>query len=90
LYATEIEDKVVVVGLAKDGPAQRADLRTGDVVLTAGGAEVSDLAGLYRRVWGLGPAGVEVPLSIYRDGKTFEAKIKSSDRNRHLKAPRMH
>ena len=28
LYATEIEDKVVIVGLAKDGPAQKADLRT--------------------------------------------------------------
>jgi hypothetical protein len=29
-------------------------------------------------------------MSIYRDGKTFEAKVKSSDRNRHLKAPRLH
>ena len=38
LYATEIEDKLIVVGLAKDGPAQRADLRTGDVLLTVGGA----------------------------------------------------
>jgi S1-C subfamily serine protease len=90
LYATAIEDKIVIVGLAKDGPAQRAELRTGDVVLSVGGAEVSDLGGLYRRVWGLGAAGVDVPVSIYRDGKTFDARIKSSDRNRHLKAPRLH
>ena len=42
LYATEIEDKLIVVGLAKDGPAQRADLRTGDVLLSVGGQEVRD------------------------------------------------
>ena len=90
LYATEIEDKVVVVGLAKDGPAQRADLRTGDVVLSVGGAEVKNLAELYRKVWSLGAAGTEVPLNIYRDGKSFAARVKSSDRNRFLKAPRLH
>ena len=33
LYATAIENRVVVVGLAKDGPSQKADLRTGDVLL---------------------------------------------------------
>ena len=49
LYATEIEDKIVVVGLARGAPAQKAGLKTGDVVLSVGGAEVSDLAGLYRR-----------------------------------------
>ncbi len=90
LYATEIEDKVVVVGLAKNGPAQRADLRTGDVVLSVGDDDVSDLAGLYRKVWSMGVSGVEVPLSIYRDGKTFDARIKSGDRQRFLKAPRLH
>ena len=90
LYATEIEDKLIVVGLAKDGPAQRADLRTGDVLLQVGGEEVRTLAGLYRRIWGLGAAGVEIPMSIYRDGKSFETKVKSSDRNRHMKVPKMH
>jgi S1-C subfamily serine protease len=90
LYATEIQGKVVIVGLAKDGPAQRADLHTGDVVLSVGGTEISDLAGLYRKVWSLGTAGVEVPLSIYRDGKSFGAIVKSSDRNRFLKTPRLH
>jgi S1-C subfamily serine protease len=90
LYATEIEDKVVVVGLAKDGPAQRADLHTGDVVLSVAGAEVNGLAELYRKVWALGAAGTDVPVSIYRDGKSFATRIKSSDRNRFLKAPKLH
>ena len=80
LYATEVEDRVVVVGLANRGPAQRADLRTGDVVLAVGGTEVSDLAGLFRKIWSLGHAGVEVPLTIYRDGKTLELRVASADR----------
>src|SRR5262252_2062188 len=90
LYATEIEDKIVVVGLAKGGPAQKAGLNTGDVVLSVGGAEVSDLATLYRRIWSRGAAGVDIPLTIYREGRTFEQTVASSDRNRFFKAPSLH
>ena len=52
--------------------------------------EVSDLAGLFRRVWALGQAGVEVPLLINRDGKTFELRVRPSDRRRFLKGPVLH
>jgi S1-C subfamily serine protease len=90
LYATEIEDKIVVVGLARGGPAQKAGLNTGDVVLSVGGTEVRDLAGLYRRIWARGAAGVDVPLTIYREGRTFEQNVVSSDRNRFFKAPSLH
>jgi len=90
LYASEIEDRVVIVGLATNGPAQRAKLRPGDVVLGVAGMEVSGLAALFRRIWSLGNAGVEVPLLIYRDGRTFELRITSGDRNRFLKGPSLH
>jgi len=90
LYATAIENRIVVVGLAKDGPAQKADLRTGDVLLSVAGGEVHDLAAFYRRVWSLGPAGIDIPISVYRDGKTIETRLKSGDRARFLKAPKLH
>jgi S1-C subfamily serine protease len=51
---------------------------------------VRELAGLYRKVWSLGAAGIEIPITIYRDGKTIETRIKSGDRNRFLKAPKLH
>ena len=76
LYATEVENRLVVVGLADRGPAKRADLRTGDIVLAVAGSEVRDLAGLFRRIWAQGEAGVEVPLTIYRDGHTMELRVK--------------
>jgi S1-C subfamily serine protease len=90
LYATEVNDRVVVVGMSSRGPARKADLRTGDVVLAVGGTEVSDLAGLFRRIWATGNAGVEVPLTVYRDGRTLELRIPSADRRKFLKAPRLH
>jgi S1-C subfamily serine protease len=90
VYSTEIEDKVVVVGIAPKGPASRAELKTGDVVLSVAGENVSTLAGFYRKVWGLGSAGAEVPLTLYREGVTFDVRVNSSDRAKFLKAPRMH
>jgi S1-C subfamily serine protease len=90
LYSTEIEDKVVAVGIAPKGPAARAELKTGDVVLAVKGQKVTTLGGFYRRVWALGQAGVEVPLTLYREGVTFDVRVNSSDRAKFLKAPRMH
>jgi S1-C subfamily serine protease len=89
-YVTEIEDRAVVVGLASGGPAQKAKLQTGDIVLSVAGTPVSDLVGLFRGIWALGEAGVEVPLSVFRDGRTFEVRVASSDRNRFLKSPSLH
>src|SRR5215471_13900709 len=90
LYSTEIEDKIVVVGIAPKGPAARAEIKTGDVVVAVKGDRVSTLAGFYRKVWALGRAGVEVPLTLYREGDTFDVRVNSSDRAKFLKGPRLH
>ena len=90
LFATEMEDRIVIVGVANGGPAQRANLQTGDIVLAVAGEEVSDLAGLFRRIWSLGQAGVEVPLLVYREGRTITLRVRSADRNRFLKSPSLH
>jgi len=90
LYATEVEDRLVIVGLADRGPAKQADLRTGDIVLSVAGKDVRDLAGFFRRIWSQGQAGVEIPLSIYRDGETLQLRIKSGERSRFLKGPSLH
>jgi S1-C subfamily serine protease len=90
LYSTEIEDKIVVVGIAPKGPAARAEIKTGDVVVAVKGDRVSTLASFYRKVWSLGRAGVEVPLTLYREGVTFDVRVNSSDRAKFLKGPRLH
>jgi S1-C subfamily serine protease len=90
LYSTEIEDKIVVVGIAPKGPAARAEIKTGDVVVAVQGERISTLAAFYRKVWSLGGAGVEVPLTLYREGVTFDVRVNSSDRAKFLKGPRLH
>ena len=90
VYSTEIEDKIVVVGIAPKGPAARAELKSGDVILAVKGEKVSTLGQFYRNVWTLGNAGVEVPLTLYRDGVTFDVSVNSSDRAKFLRTPRLH
>ena len=90
LYAAEVENRLVVAGLANKGPAQKADLRIGDLVVAVGGKEVGGLAPMFRSIWALGNAGVEVPLTLHRDGVTFDVRVNSSDRNKFYRAPRMH
>ena len=41
MYSTEIENRVVVVGIAGKGPAARAELKAGDVILAVKGEKIS-------------------------------------------------
>jgi len=90
VYATEVEDKVVLMGVADRSPAKRAQLRAGDVILSVGGAPVDTLGGFFKRLWALGVAGVEAPLTILREGRTLDVLVVSADRNRIANSPRLH
>jgi S1-C subfamily serine protease len=90
IYATEIDHRIVLMGLAGKGPAQLADLKVGDVVVSVADETVNDLAKFFRKIWSLGHAGVEVPLKIWREGRTFDVRVASGDRNRFLKGPSLH
>jgi S1-C subfamily serine protease len=90
MYASEAEDTVFVAGVASGGPAERAGIKPGDFVLEVAGARVNDLAGTFRRVWAVGPAGSDIPLTIARDGSLQRITIRSADRTDFLKKPRLH
>jgi S1-C subfamily serine protease len=90
MYTHEIENRVVVVGIAGKGPAARAELKAGDVILAVRGEKITSQIGFYRKLWSLGPAGVDVPLTVYHEGVTFDVVLTSTDRAKLLKAPRLH
>lgn len=90
LYAAEVDDHIVIAGISGRGPAAKADLRQGDIVLKVGGSEVTGLANLFRKIWSLGEAGVEVPMTVARDGAAIELRVASGDRNSFLKGPSLH
>lgn len=76
----EARGRLVVSRVSADSPAERAGVRAGDVVLGVGATPVKTHAELYRSVWALGPAGVEVPLKVLQDGDTKDLLVKSIDR----------
>jgi S1-C subfamily serine protease len=90
MYTTEIDSKVVVIGISAKGPAARAELKTGDIVLAVKGERISSQTAFYRKLWALGAAGVDVPLTVYHEGVTFDVVLTSTDRAKLLKGPRLH
>ena len=90
LYATEAGAKLVIAGLAPGGPAERAGLQVGDIVVEASGAKPSSLADLFRRIWAAGSAGAQVRLKVVREGKFVDVKVVSADRTDFLKKPHLH
>jgi S1-C subfamily serine protease len=79
---------VVVVDVSADGPAARAEVRGGDIILAVAGQPVNDLAGFYRQLWKLGPAGVTAPLRLKREDDVFDLEIRTVDRAAKLKKRR--
>jgi S1-C subfamily serine protease len=90
MYTTDAGPRPVVAGLAPGGPAEKAGLRVGDAILEVAGQKPAGLADLFRRIWRLGSAGVEVPLKIARDGLISEKAVRSGDRADFLKKPHLH
>ncbi len=84
------EGKLVVGKLSPGGPAQRAGVQVGDMVLGVGALHVHGLAELFRAVWRLGAAGVDVPLTLSRAGDVLHITVKSADRSDFLKKPKLH
>ncbi len=90
VLAQEIDGSVVIIGTAGEGPARRAGLHEGDIVLAVDGVEVESLADFYRSLWALGPPGVDAPLTLDREGDVFEVRITSRDRKSYLKTAKYH
>jgi len=90
MYTTELNGQLVVHGLARGGPADRAGVRLGDAVLEVAGRRVATLSELFRNVWRLGPIGTEVPLTLAHKGAVKRIQIRSGDRSDYLKKPQLH
>ena len=90
IYAAEMDGHLVIGGLAPGGPAERAGVKLGDLVLEVGGEPVAGLAVMFRRIWSAGPAGSGVTLTLSRRGASSKLQIRSADRSDFLKKPRLH
>ena len=80
LATEELHGHLLVTRVSPEGPADKAGVRNGDIVVGVGADAVKSHEELYRRVWGLGAAGVEVPLKILQGVDLRELRVRSIDR----------
>ena len=88
IFSQDVGNRVMVLDVSEGGPAARAEVRRGDVVLAVAGQPVTDLADLYVKLWALGPPGVTAPLRLMREGDVFDVDIRTIDRASRLKKRR--
>lgn len=85
LYTEELRGHLFVSRVAPEGPSAMAGLKAEDIILAVKGTPVSSQADFYRKVWALGEAGVEVPLTVIRRAGLTEISVTSGDRYDYLK-----
>jgi S1-C subfamily serine protease len=89
MYTGDDSGRLVVGGIATDGPADVAGVQPGDVVVDVAGKRVSGLAEFFRSVWRQGPAGTEIALGLLREGSPIRVEVRSGDRADFLRKPRL-
>ncbi|MSQ63383.1 MAG: serine protease [Betaproteobacteria bacterium] len=84
--AEEMRGRLFVTRVSPEGPADKAGLKGGDILIGVGSDEVSSLAEFYRKVWALGAAGVDVPLRVLQGVQVKEVTLRSIDRMDYFRA----
>jgi len=77
--------RLVVSRVAAGGPAEKAGLQTGDVIIGVNGAKATTLIDFYKKIWAEGPAGATVRLDIVQDNDVKHINVKSANRLDYLK-----
>ena len=81
----ELRGRLFVSRVTPGGPAEKAGLKRGDVVVGVNGEPPKNLADFYRKVWAQGAAGTTVAIDVLQDSQVRRVEIKSINRLYHLK-----
>lgn len=85
VYAEEMRGRLFVTRVSPQGPAERAGVRSGDILLALGGEPLGTLAEFYRKLWARGAAGAVVPLKVLQGAEVKELSVRSIDRVEYFK-----
>ena len=78
--ADELQGHLFVTRVSPDGPADRAGVTVGDIILGVGSDAVRTQAEFYDRVWAERRAGDDVPLKVLHGVDVKDIKVRSIDR----------
>jgi len=82
-----VQGNLIVSRVTRGGPAEKAGLAVGDIIVGVGEERVNNQTDFYRNVWSQGPAGVTVPLRVLKSGDVQEVAVQTTDRMSVLRKP---
>ena len=85
LTTEELRGRLFVSRVTSSGPAEKAGIKSGDVIVGVNGEQPKSLADFYRKVWAQGSAGANVALDVLQDSEVRRFEVKSINRLDHLK-----
>jgi S1-C subfamily serine protease len=85
LSTDELRGRLFVSRVTPEGPAEKAGIKRGDVVVGVNGEKPKNLADFYRKVWAQGSAGASIALDVLQDSQVKRLDVKSINRLDHLK-----
>src|SRR4029453_6246817 len=85
LNPDELRGRLFVSRVTPDGPAQKAGIKRGDVIVGVTGEQPENLAVCFRKGWGQGSAGATIALDVLQDSQVKRLGVKSINRLDHLK-----
>ena len=78
--ADEVQGRLLVTRVSADGPAEKAGVKVGDIILGVNGDAVRTQADFYSKVWNGRAAGSDVPLKLLQGVDVKDISVKSIDR----------
>ena len=85
VYTQDVQGNVIVTRVSPDGPADKGNVRKGDVIVSVGGKPLQGQSDFYSRLWASGDAGVEISLDVLRGGRLQTLNVKSGERMDYLR-----
>jgi serine protease Do len=85
LSSMEEDGRLKVIRVSSDGPAERAGIQPGDIILQLSGKKIDNLPDFYRRLWSAGEPGVEVTLKVLKGTEVIDVKVRSMDRGENIR-----
>jgi S1-C subfamily serine protease len=85
MNADETHGRLMVGRVTPGGPADKAGIQRGDVIVSVNGEATTSLPDFYRKIWSKGSAGAVIGLDVRHNNTMQHVDIQSINRLDHLK-----